>query len=195
MNASNLFVCVSNFETKKLSWFWSPQPSSLGLGLMRTVWKKSPTCGIGWGEQRRKRDGDPTCTVYLVVNTHTPSWWSSGWNDGVVGSVVISQWSSLTTASTTRLAIVGKLLQWQQSFCPVCGGGGGGVLGVFFWLLGLLLPKGFGCSLFFFLFWMAPFMHPPSIQDIPCLHCYGFYTLSDLSKHVKSAHLPTSLVP
>jgi hypothetical protein len=62
------------------------------------------------------------------------------------------------------------------------GGGGGGK-----WLFRLLVPKGFGCSLFFF--GMAPSLHPLLIQDTPCLHCFGLYTLNGLSKHVKSAHL------
>lgn len=65
--------------------------------------------------------------------------------------------------------------------------------GVFFWLLGFLLPKGFGCNLF-----SPPQMvhslHPPSVQNTPCLHYFGLYNLGDLSKYVKNVHLPTSLV-
>jgi hypothetical protein len=76
----------------------------------------------------------------------------------------------------------------RKSFFPrkyLSLGGGGGVL------LGLLLPRGFGCSFFFL---MAPSLHPPLVQNISCPHCFSLYILGGLSRHVKSVHPPTSLI-
>jgi hypothetical protein len=58
-------------------------------------------------------------------------------------------------------------------------------------LLGLLCASVLGVT---FLFCMATSLRPLSIQDAPCSHCFGFYTLDDLSMHVKSVHLHVSLV-
>ncbi len=41
---------------------------------------------------------------------------------------------------------------------------------------------------------MALSLCPLSMRNIPYPHCSSLYTLGDLSKHVKSAHLPTNLV-
>jgi len=41
---------------------------------------------------------------------------------------------------------------------------------------------------------MAPSC-PPSMRDTPCPHCFGlYYILGDFSRHIKSAHPPTSLI-
>jgi hypothetical protein len=64
--------------------------------------------------------------------------------------------------------------------------GRGGCLG--FCFLGVL-------GVAFFFPQMAPSLHPLLILDTPCPHCYGLYILGSLSKHLKSVHLPTSLVP
>jgi hypothetical protein len=41
---------------------------------------------------------------------------------------------------------------------------------------------------------MIPSLRPPLIQNIPCLHFFGLYILGGLSKYVKNAHPPTSLI-
>lgn len=66
------------------------------------------------------------------------------------------------------------------------------VLFCFGGVFGLLLHRGFVCNLFFF--WMAPSLHPLSIRDTPCPHCYSLYILGDLLKHVNNVHPPLSLV-
>jgi hypothetical protein len=41
---------------------------------------------------------------------------------------------------------------------------------------------------------MVPSLRPLSIRDTPSLHCFGLYTLGNLSRHVKGAHPLASLV-
>jgi len=41
---------------------------------------------------------------------------------------------------------------------------------------------------------MAPYLHPLLVQDAPCSHCFGLYTLSGLSRHVKNAHPHANLI-
>jgi hypothetical protein len=57
-------------------------------------------------------------------------------------------------------------------------------------LLGLLCPCVLGVA--FFLLIIS--LHPSSIQDAPCPHCSGLYTLGGLSGHVKNAHPHANLV-
>jgi hypothetical protein len=83
-----------------------------------------------------------------------------------------------------------NFILFLESFHPFfwvlfCLGGGGRVLGP-------LLPRGFGCSLFFLE--MVPSLCPSLIQNIFCFHCSSLYTLGDLLRHVKSAHPLASLV-
>jgi hypothetical protein len=76
--------------------------------------------------------------------------------------------------------MVGKFFVWKIFIL----GGGGGCLGFCF-----LRVLGVGS---FFL--MAPFLHPSSIRDTPCRHCFNLYILGSLSRHVKSVHPPISFV-
>jgi hypothetical protein len=48
--------------------------------------------------------------------------------------------------------------------------------------------------LLFFFTIMASSLHPPSMQNTPCPHCSNLYTLSSLSRYVKSAHPPASFL-
>jgi hypothetical protein len=41
---------------------------------------------------------------------------------------------------------------------------------------------------------MALSLHPPLIQNTPCLHYSSLFTLGGLSRHVKSVYPPTSLI-
>ncbi len=41
---------------------------------------------------------------------------------------------------------------------------------------------------------MVPFLLPLLIWVTPCPYCFGFYTLGGISRHVKNAHPPNSLV-
>jgi hypothetical protein len=65
---------------------------------------------------------------------------------------------------------------------------------VFFSCLSFYFIRVLGVFYLFIYFLMAPSLHPPSVQNIPCHHCSSLYTFSDFSRHVKSAHLPASLV-
>jgi hypothetical protein len=65
-------------------------------------------------------------------------------------------------------------------------GGGGG-------LLKFLFLRGFWCVFLFFII-MVPSLQPPSMQNTPCLYCFGLYTLGGFFRHVKSAHPRTNLV-
>jgi len=63
-------------------------------------------------------------------------------------------------------------------------------------LLGLLLPWGFGCRLFFEKKFYGSFSTSPvdSRYPFPCLHYFGLYILISFSKHVKSVHLLADFV-
>lgn len=59
-------------------------------------------------------------------------------------------------------------------------------------LLGLLLPRGFGCRVFFIK--MVLSLCPLSIWNTLYPRCSGLYTWKGRSKHVKNVHPPTSLI-
>jgi len=55
------------------------------------------------------------------------------------GSAVTLRWNSLTSITITGLAIASELLQRQENFCPL---GGGGLLGVLLpWLWGIFFKE------------------------------------------------------
>jgi hypothetical protein len=85
----------------------------------------------------------------------------------------------------TMPTIVGKLLQWKESLCPLFffGVGGGVFLGFcFLWVLGVVF------------FWDGSFITSLLVWATLCPHCSGLYTLGGLSRHVKSVHPHVNLV-
>jgi hypothetical protein len=45
-----------------------------------------------------------------------------------------------------------------------------------------------------FFFGMVSSLGPLLVQDTPCPHCFGLYTLSGFSRHVKSVHLLVNFI-
>jgi hypothetical protein len=161
---------------------------------MVKIWNNSK---IGWWwRARTKEEKEPNSS--MVERSHgwvawgmeesnaTYSWW-------FIVKIRDLNFQMMRMCSLSKIKVVALLqrsgLPSLVSFCNnrkifILLGGGGVCLGFYF-----LRVLGVG-----FFFWMAPSLCSSSIQDTFCLHYSGLYTLGNLSRHVKSAHLHLNLV-